>query len=196
MTSTKDRILDAALTEFGAQGYFRTTMDRLAEKSGVAKGTLYWHFKSKEGLLFAAMDRQYAKLGERVARMLNLESPSPDVLTTMLDFRRWLDKDLQRFSRLMLSLWTDVSSDLRNKVEKRMRTGIRQFTDMTERLLDSMSDGPCIPGISNRVLATVIIATGRGVFLQWSMDPDGTDVEGVSRALQELIVHRIKDAHK
>lgn len=196
MVSTKDRILDAALAEFGREGYFRTTMDRLAEKSGVAKGTLYWHFKSKEGLLFAAIDRQYAKLGKRAARMLNLKSPSPDVLTTMLDFRRWLDKDLQRFSRLMLSLWADVSSDLRNKVEKRMRTGIRQFTDMTESLLDSMSGGPCIPGISNRVLATVIIATGRGVFLQWSMDPDGTDVEGVSMALQELIVHRIKNAQK
>ncbi len=196
MASTKDRILDAALAEFGEYGYFRTTMDRLAEKAGVAKGTLYWHFKSKEELLFAAIDRQYAKLGEKVAQMLKLESPSPDVLTTMLDFRRWLDKDLQRFSRLMLSLWTDVSSELRNKVEQRMRAGIRQFTDMTESLLDSMSDGPCIPGISNRVLATVIIATGRGVFLQWSMDPKGTDVEEVGKALQELIIHRIKDARK
>ena len=196
MVSTKDRILDAALIEFAGEGYFKTTMDRLAERAGVAKGTLYWHFKSKEGLLFAAIDRQYAKLGEMAARTLKLESPTPDVLTTMLDFRRWLDKDLQRFSRLMLSLWSDVSSDLRIKVEQRMRAGIRQFTDMTERLLDSMSDGPCIPGISNRVLATVIIATGRGVFLQWSMDPDGTDVEGVGEALQELIIHRIKDAQK
>ena len=64
MASTKDRILDAALAEFGAQGYFRTTMDRLAEKAGVAKGTLYWNFKNKEGLLLAAIDRQYAKFGQ------------------------------------------------------------------------------------------------------------------------------------
>ncbi len=51
MASTKDRILDAALIEFGEQGYFKTTMDHLAEKAGVAKGTLYWNFKNKESLL-------------------------------------------------------------------------------------------------------------------------------------------------
>lgn len=192
MVSTKDRILDAALIEFAGEGYFRATMDHLAERAGVAKGTLYWHFKSKEGLLFAAIDRQYEKLGEMAVRTLKLESPSPDVLATVLNFKGWLDEDLQRFSRLMLSLWTDVSSDLRDKVEQRMRTGLRRFTDMLENLLDSLSGGPCIPGISNRALATIILATARGVFLQWSMDPEGIDLEDVSSGLDELIIRRIK----
>ena len=59
MKSTKDRVLDVALTEFSENGYYGTTMDHLAEKAGVAKGTLYWNFKGKEALLFAVIDREY-----------------------------------------------------------------------------------------------------------------------------------------
>jgi AcrR family transcriptional regulator len=193
MASTKSRILDAALAEFGEQGYFKTTMDHLAEKAGVAKGTLYWNFKSKEDLLLAAIDRQYKKFGEMAAKNLKPESPSPDMIAKVLDFKAWLDKDLQRFSRIMLSLWTDVSSDLRDKVEQRMKESLKRFTSEIEDVLNGISDGECIHGISNRTLATIIIALTRGVFLQWSIDPKGTDVEDISRGLDELIVKRIRE---
>ena len=92
MESTKSRILNAALLEFGERGYYKTTMDHLAEKAGVAKGTLYWNFKSKETLLLAVIDRQYEKFGEMAAKNLSFESPSPDMIAKALNFKDWLDK--------------------------------------------------------------------------------------------------------
>jgi AcrR family transcriptional regulator len=48
-----EQIFAAAYELFAAQGYHRTSMDAIAERAGVAKGTLYWYFKSKRELFIA-----------------------------------------------------------------------------------------------------------------------------------------------
>lgn len=48
--STKGRILKAAVYMFSVYNYYTTSMAMIAEKAGVSKGTLYWHFASKEEL--------------------------------------------------------------------------------------------------------------------------------------------------
>lgn len=46
----RDAILDAALSEFSARGYAAARLDDVADRAGVAKGTIYLHFKDKESL--------------------------------------------------------------------------------------------------------------------------------------------------
>jgi len=46
----RQAIVDAALDEFIARGYAATRLDDVAQRAGVAKGTIYLHFKDKQGL--------------------------------------------------------------------------------------------------------------------------------------------------
>ena len=46
-------ILEAALAAFGSKGFNETTVDEVAQAAGVAKGTVYLYFDSKEHLLLA-----------------------------------------------------------------------------------------------------------------------------------------------
>ena len=48
---TRDKILSAAQEVFSQNGYYTATMDMIAEKAEVAKGTLYYNFPSKVALL-------------------------------------------------------------------------------------------------------------------------------------------------
>ncbi len=48
---TRDRILDAANGLFYGEGIRATSVDAIAEKAGVTKKTLYYHFKSKDELV-------------------------------------------------------------------------------------------------------------------------------------------------
>lgn len=48
MNKTKDVIFYSAIKVFSNNGYNGATMDEIASNAGVAKGTLYYHFKSKE----------------------------------------------------------------------------------------------------------------------------------------------------
>src|SRR6516225_743501 len=43
-------ILAAALEEFAARGFAATRLDDVARRAGVAKGTIYLHFRDKESL--------------------------------------------------------------------------------------------------------------------------------------------------
>jgi AcrR family transcriptional regulator len=52
-----EAILAAALTLFGHYGYRRTSIDDIAQEAGIAKGTVYLYFKSKEEI-FRALSQQ------------------------------------------------------------------------------------------------------------------------------------------
>jgi AcrR family transcriptional regulator len=51
MNDTRDRILDAALDLFIEQGYEKTSLREIAERVGVTKAALYYHFSSKEEII-------------------------------------------------------------------------------------------------------------------------------------------------
>jgi len=53
-------ILEAAFTEFSRNGYAATTLDQIAERAGVTKGTIYVYFDNKEHL-FISMVRELTK---------------------------------------------------------------------------------------------------------------------------------------
>jgi AcrR family transcriptional regulator len=58
----REQILQAALGCFSAKGYHAATMDDLVEASGLSKGSLYWHFKSKQEVFLALFDAFCAEL--------------------------------------------------------------------------------------------------------------------------------------
>ena len=54
--TTKERILDEALTLFAEKGYDGTSMDLIAERVGIKGPSLYKHYKGKEEILNALID--------------------------------------------------------------------------------------------------------------------------------------------
>jgi AcrR family transcriptional regulator len=52
----RTQILDAALRCFSKRGYHGARMDDIVDLSGLSKGAIYWHFKSKEEIFLALFD--------------------------------------------------------------------------------------------------------------------------------------------
>lgn len=50
--STRDRILDVAAELFLERGYEGTTLGEIAQRLGISTPSLYWHFESKQHLLY------------------------------------------------------------------------------------------------------------------------------------------------
>ncbi|EKF20026.1 TetR/AcrR family transcriptional regulator [Nitratireductor pacificus] len=55
-STTRDRIVSAAAALFYGEGVRRVSVDAVAEKAGVTKRTLYYHFASKDDLVAAYLD--------------------------------------------------------------------------------------------------------------------------------------------
>lgn len=60
--NARQQIIQAALEEFAEAGYDRTTMDAIAVRAKVAKGSLYYHFPSKEALFTALFEERAERL--------------------------------------------------------------------------------------------------------------------------------------
>lgn len=70
MPTTSERILDAALLQFGTRGYEATSLDAVAADLGIRKQTILYWFPSKEALLDAVIDCCAAELAATLERTL------------------------------------------------------------------------------------------------------------------------------
>ncbi|MFI2365816.1 TetR/AcrR family transcriptional regulator [Promicromonospora sp. NPDC019610] len=59
--STRDRILDAATELFYAQGIRAVSADKIIDRAGITKVTFYRHFRTKDTLVVAYLERQAAR---------------------------------------------------------------------------------------------------------------------------------------
>ncbi len=64
---TRNRIYEAALEEFASAGYAAAQIDRIVEKAGVARGTFYFHFPTKEHVLLEQQRRIEREIVARLA---------------------------------------------------------------------------------------------------------------------------------
>jgi AcrR family transcriptional regulator len=80
-------ILEAAFVEFSRNGYAMTTLDQIAERAGVTKGTIYVYFENKEHL-FISMVREVTKAAlDTVHEMLEThEGTTADLLCAQFSF--------------------------------------------------------------------------------------------------------------
>src|SRR5829696_3533548 len=66
-SDTREKIQDVALELFGEQGYDKTSLREIAERLGVTKAALYYHFKSKEEIVESFSADHIAKIQALVA---------------------------------------------------------------------------------------------------------------------------------
>jgi TetR/AcrR family fatty acid metabolism transcriptional regulator len=60
------RILDAAVEVIAERGYFNSPVSAIAKRAGVADGTVYLYFKSKDDVLRTAIDSTFGKFYAQV----------------------------------------------------------------------------------------------------------------------------------
>ncbi len=85
-TERQSEILDHAITLFISKGYDCTSVEDIVKEIGIAKGTLYYHFKSKEEILDGIVDRILDSViakANRVANSSNL-NVHEKILNTLL----------------------------------------------------------------------------------------------------------------
>src|SRR2546429_4986714 len=66
-TDTRSRVQKVALELFAEQGYEKTSLREIADRLGVTKAALYYHFKSKEEIVWTIVDDYLAEVDEVIA---------------------------------------------------------------------------------------------------------------------------------
>ncbi|WP_321968313.1 TetR family transcriptional regulator [Burkholderia cepacia] len=61
---TRNKLLDAAELAFFEKGVSRTTLADIAQRAGLTRGAIYWHFKHKSNLFDAMLERVQLPIDE------------------------------------------------------------------------------------------------------------------------------------
>jgi len=77
-SAKRDLLVETALRLFSKQGYRATGIDKILEVSGVAKMTLYKHFKSKDELIIAALQKRDKDFAEQIDRHMTRFLPQQE----------------------------------------------------------------------------------------------------------------------
>src|SRR5262249_15875694 len=78
-------IVEAAMEEFVARGFAATRLDDIAKRAGVAKGTIYLHFKDKESMF---RERIRPRIVPLVGRLQSSPPPSGSIRDALEGFAR------------------------------------------------------------------------------------------------------------
>jgi AcrR family transcriptional regulator len=81
----RQAILDAAADVFIAEGYAAARLDEVARRAGIAKGTIYLHFRDKQDLFQQLLQNLVGPMLDQIEALGAREDiPSPDLLRQML----------------------------------------------------------------------------------------------------------------
>ncbi|HEU0145241.1 MAG TPA: TetR/AcrR family transcriptional regulator [Nitrososphaera sp.] len=150
----KDLILDAADRFLNQFGYKKMTMDNLAREVGIAKGTLYLHFPSKEELVLAHIDRIVYRLLVNLQMIAHRDGSAAERLREMLLTRVLFRFDnVQHYTESLSDLLSDIRSSLLQRREKHFALEAKVFADVLEEgRKDGSFDAEEIQSTTNAIL--------------------------------------------
>ena len=128
-------ILEAAFGEFSRNGYATTTLDRIAERAGVTKGTIYVYFENKEHL-FISMVQEFTK-------------PPQETLDEMYQTYEGSTADLLRaqFSYIYQHI---VEDKRRREVVRMLIAEAGRFPKLADRYFDEILK-PCLDRLKQAI---------------------------------------------
>jgi len=191
---SRERILEAATELFASRGYAGAGVDQLAQRSGIAKTAIYYHFGNKEGLLAAVLERAATQW---IVGILEASREGGDPLghldralagmRAMLEERPWIYK--------LFQILTLEVADSKPEIRATLRSIVRRAK---QAIVDGMRDaiGVDVPDADG--IATLILAALDGISLGLQLDPDSVSLDqtlaDLRRATSILVAIRLNPA--
>ncbi len=169
---TREKILEAATELFAQRGYAGTGVDRLAERSGIAKTAIYYHFGNKEGLLAAVLERAASVWIENIQRSALDGDTAQEALDRALAGMQTMVEEKPWILKLLLLLTLEVAES-KPEVRQVMR---EIFVRARDTIVSGLNDrlGTEIPNVEavGNVMLGLLQATvvGRELDSKLSLD--------------------------
>ncbi len=116
----REAIIQAAITEFRANGFEVTSMDKIAATAGVSKRTVYNHFPSKEELFAEILNQLWARISAEQSVTYNRDQPLREQLRLMLQAKVQLmaDENFLTLARVAIAATIHSPERAQNMIER------------------------------------------------------------------------------
>ena len=165
---TYQKVLNAATQLFIKVGYHGASISDIADATGLTKGAIYFHFKSKEALVTAILDdfeRLY--LDKMIAEVESNEGNALDKIKHYLRFT------VNFFPRQLNLCFTHLATELyaRGKKPDQIEKIYKRYSDFITKILEiGKEEGVFRSDIDTAILAYNLIGALEGNLIQWKFN--------------------------
>lgn len=185
--ATRERILEAATTVFAASGYSVATMDEIARVSGLSKGSLYFHFSSKEELFLALMDHLAARIWSAVAPALASARGAQGRIDAVLRAVLAVFEADPGLTRVAI-----VQGPTAGEAALARQAALREaFVTVIARHVKELVDQGRVPPQDPRLTASILFGTVLACVADWASDPSARSLSSVADGLIDYTLRGI-----
>ncbi|MFQ5399604.1 MAG: TetR family transcriptional regulator [Anaerolineae bacterium] len=183
----RQQILAAATAVFARSGFHKASMNDIVKESGLSKGGLYWHFKSKDDIIAAVLEQFF---NQEMALLNELAAADLSAVERLHLLTQGILNDLQSMSEFLpISLEFYALAARHEGTRKFMRSYYRQYGETLAWLVQQGIDaGEFRPIGSAQQTAASLIAQFEGVMLLWVLDPEAFDLSQQLEASVSLLL--------
>mgnify|MGYP001460829312 FL=1 len=194
---THEKILAAALDLFVSRGFEGTTVDAIAEAAGVTKGAIYFHFETKDDVLLALLDQVERNFIDPMDRRVRRAGPSGrDKFVAFAHQQSELGIGRTKLAILAIKISSDYAEG-KARFAPRIRQIYRRLYDIVEDIIElGKAQGEFRTEVSTRQLASFVIATHDGTFLEWQRRGLELKPPEIIYAFRTLVLDALSKPHR
>ena len=170
----KDQILNAAISLIEEQGFEKTTMDEIADRAELSKGTLYLYFKDKSTLHHAIKKRGLSSLHTHFLEIIQEDKKGAELVKNMMTtFLEFITEHASFTQAMMIYEQSNKSQPNEHQVVEDCRHLKNELLMLIVRSIQiGIQDGSIKTEMAPKVIALMIGAQMNGMLQFYLSDPN------------------------
>jgi TetR/AcrR family acrAB operon transcriptional repressor len=186
--ATRERLIEAATQLFADRGYRDTSVQAIGAAAGISRGSIFWHFGSKEGLLLAVVERAFAEWESEVLVPDVGDAVGVEAIRRALDaHRRFLVDDSAKAIRLLFVLMFEALGPRPEHAQRFVDLHAHLRTLGGAWLAEGQKRGDVRDDVDPVAATTILVGTMGGVAYQYLLDPS-LDLEQIYDDMADVLV--------
>jgi AcrR family transcriptional regulator len=184
---SRERLIEAATRLFAERGYRGASVQAIGEAAGISRGSIFWHFGSKEGLLWAVVQRAFTRWEAETLVPEVGAARGEEAVRRALHAHRRLLADQGGTMRLLFVLMFEALGPRPELAGEfaRLHRDLRVLA--TPWVQQAVADGDFRDDVDPESVVTLIIGTLGGIVYQHLLDGDGVDLDRCYADLERVL---------
>ena len=178
-----------AVVEIASQGYHRTTVAKIARRAGVADGTIYLYFKSKEDVLVAVFDRAMDRFISQGILEMNV---GDDAVTLISDIVRLHLEQVGEDRDLAVILQVELRHSL-DILDVFSRTRLRDYLDIISGVIaQGQREGVFRPELDPVSASRMVFGVLDQMATDWVLSQRNTRLAARAEDVAGFVLHALR----
>ncbi len=191
--ATRQDVIRSALQVFSEKGYAAATLKDIADRAGVTRGAVYWHFDNKADLYNTLLAEFSAISSQVVAKAVEAGGTLPEILKRIfVRLLQEVERDRELRAVLELELFTMLRiSELEASRQKQLEAGEQLLAGIAQAMEEGIQAGSLRKDFEPITMARSFLAFQKGAIQLWLLNPKSFSLQLEAEAMAEIYLKGI-----